>query len=147
MAFDADASRPVHPTLPDASSPTYDGPMARGVETRVRTICLALPGATEKVSHGAPAFFAGRQFVMLWPHGHHENRFPHLWCAAPAGAQEGFIAMQPDRMFRPPYVGQRGWLGVRLDGQVDWGQVEMLCEDAFRSVASKKLVALLDSGP
>ena len=50
-------------------------------------------------------------------------------------------------MFRPPYVGQRGWLGVRLDGQVDWGQVEMLCEDAFRSVASKKLVALLDSGP
>ena len=119
----------------------------RGIEARVRGICLALPGASEKVSHGAPAFFAGKQFVMLWPHGHHDNRFPHLWCAAPAGAQEGFIAMQPERMFRPPYVGGRGWIGVRLDGQVDWDQVEMLCEDAFRSVASKKLVALLESRP
>ena len=105
--------------------------MVPGVEARIRKICLALPGTTERVSHGAPAFFAGKQFVMLWPHGHHDNHVPHLWCAAPAGAQEGFIAMDPDRMFRPPYVGGRGWIGVRLDGKVDWDQVEMLCEDTF----------------
>jgi hypothetical protein len=114
------------------------------VETKVRAFCLSLPGVVEKTSHGAPAFFAGRQFVMLWPRGHHDHEFPHLWCAAPAGAQEAFVGSDPGRYFRPPYVGGRGWLGVRLDGAVDWESVEMLCEDAYRTVAPKKLLAELD---
>lgn len=116
------------------------------IEERVRRICLALPGATERVSHGAPAFFAGRQFVTVWPEGHHDERFPHLWCAAPPGAQEGFVAADPDRFFRPPYVGGRGWLGMRLDGAVDWAVVETVCEEAFRTVAPARLLARLDGG-
>jgi len=119
---------------------------ARSTEARVRAICLALPSATERSSHGAPAFFVGRQFVALWSKGHHDHRFPHLWCAAPPGAQESMVAAAPERFFRPPYVGSRGWLGVRLDGRVDWDEVEMLCEQAYRVVAPKKLVALLDGG-
>jgi hypothetical protein len=114
------------------------------LETRVRAICTALPGVTEKLSHGAPAFFAGKQFVMLWPSGHHDHGFPHLWCAAPAGAQEWLVASEPGRFFRPPYVGSRGWLGVRLDGAVDWSELEALCEDAYRAVAPRRLLAVLD---
>ena len=106
-------------------------------------ICLALPEATEKLSHGSPAFFVGKQFVMLWPGGHHEDHFPHLWCAAPAGAQEGLVAVAPKRFFRPPYVGHRGWLGMRLDGKVDWDEVAVICEDAYRTVAPKRLLASL----
>ena len=107
--------------------------MARvSVEERVRRICLGLPGAAEKTSHGAPAFFAKKQFVMLWPSGHHDHDFPHLWCAAPPGAQEALVAAEPGRFFKPPYVGGRGWLGVRLDGRVDWHEIQALCEDAFR---------------
>jgi hypothetical protein len=120
--------------------------MARaGVTDRVRKICLALPEVTERLSHGAPAFFAGKQFVMLWPDGHHDHQFPHLWCAAPPGAQEELVMTEPDRFFRPPYVGGRGWLGVRLDGDVDWAEMAAICEDAFRTVAPKKLVAVLDT--
>lgn len=118
---------------------------ASAIETRVRAICLSLPSATERLSHGAPAFFVGRQFVMLWPDGHHDHHFPHLWCAAPADATDGFVAAAPRRYFKPPYVGSRGWLGVRLDGRVDWDEVELLCEEAYRVVASKKLVAQLDA--
>jgi hypothetical protein len=106
---------------------------------------MALPEVTEKLSHGAPAFFVRKQFVMLWPDGHHDHQFPHLWCAAPPGAQDELAATEPDRFFRPPYVGGRGWLGVRLDGQVDWEAVAVICEDAFRVVAPKKLVAALDA--
>jgi hypothetical protein len=113
------------------------------VETRVRGICLALPEATEKLSHGSPAFFVGKQFVMLWPNGHHDHQFPHLWCAAPAGAQEGLVAAAPTRFFRPPYVGHRGWLGMRLDAKVDWDEVEAICEDAYRTVAPRRLVEAL----
>lgn len=109
-------------------------------------MCLSLPEVTEKVSHGSPGFFAGKQFVMLWPEGHHDHEFPHLWCAAPPGAQESLVDSEPGRFFRPPYVGGRGWLGVRLDGRVDWGQVESLCEEAYRAVAPARLLRLLDEG-
>jgi hypothetical protein len=123
----------------------YDRLMApEAVEARVRAICRALPGVTERLSHGAPAFFAGRQFVMLWPDGHHDHRFPHLWCAAPPGVQADVVATEPDRFFRPPYVGGRGWIGVRLDDGVDWEEVAVVCEEAFRTVASKKLIASLE---
>src|ERR1700722_13176716 len=114
-------------------------------EARVRAICLNLPGTTERPSHGSPAFFAGRQFVMLWPDGHHDHRFPHMWCAAPAGAQEALVAAAAERFFKPPYVGSRGWVGVRLDGPLNWQEVEAICEDAYRTVATKKLLALLDT--
>ena len=114
---------------------------------RVRAICGSWPEVTERESHGAPAFFVKKQFVMLWPDGHHDDRFPHLWCAAPPGAQDEMIEMQPDRFFRPPYVGSRGWLGVRLDGAVDWGEVRAVCAEAYRSVAPKRLAALLFEDP
>jgi hypothetical protein len=121
--------------------------VAGGVEQSVRAVCLALPEATEKLSHGSPAFFvAGKQFVMLWPDGHHQDDFPHLWCAAPDGAQEGLVSAAPERFFRPPYVGSRGWLGVRLEGPVDWHEVEAICEDAYRRVAPKRLVVRLGTG-
>jgi hypothetical protein len=114
------------------------------VERQVRAICLTFPEVTERASHGAPAFFVGKQFVMLWPNGHHDHRFPHLWCAAPPGAQEEFAAASPERIFRPPYVGHRGWLGVRLDGDVDWEEIAELVEDAYRTVAPRRLIAALD---
>jgi len=112
---------------------------------RIRKICLALPEVTERPSHGAPTFFVkGKTFLTLWADGHHDHTFPHLWCAAPPGAQEALIADDPDRIFRPPYVGHRGWIGVRLDGKPDWAQVEDLCEDAYRVVAPPRLVVTLD---
>jgi hypothetical protein len=110
----------------------------------VRRICLALPEATERPSHGSPAFYVGKQFVMLWPDGHHDHDFAHLWCAAPPGVQEELVASS-ERCFRPPYVGGRGWVGVRLDGDVPWDEVTELCEDAYRTVAPARLVARLDS--
>jgi hypothetical protein len=115
------------------------------LETRIREFCRSLPGASERVSHGAPAFFAGRQFVALWPEGHHERAFAHLWCAAPAGVQDALAREGPDWYFRPPYVGHRGWLGVRLDRLDDVEELTALCEQAYRTVASRRLVAELDA--
>jgi hypothetical protein len=114
---------------------------------RVREICLALPEVSERVSHGAPAFFVKKQFLTIWANGHHGDEFPHLWCAAPEGAQAEQIAIEPERFFRPPYVGGRGWLGMRLDGDVDWDEVAQVCHEAYRVIAPAKLVAQLDANP
>ena len=116
--------------------------MTFDIEGRVRAICLGFPEVTEKTTHGAPGFFVRKQFVMLWPDGHHDHEFPHLWCAAEAGAQEALTASL-DRYFVPPYVGHRGWVGVRLDGDLDWGELAELLEDAYRVVAPARLAALL----
>jgi hypothetical protein len=116
---------------------------------RVRRICLAFPEVTERLSHGAPTWFVRDKstFVMLWQDGHHQLAAAHLWCAAPPGAQAELTAADPERFFRPPYVGGRGWLGVRLDGAVDWQEVAELCEDAYRAIAPQRLVAQLDHSP
>ncbi|GAA1802508.1 MmcQ/YjbR family DNA-binding protein [Luedemannella flava] len=112
---------------------------------RVRAICVAFPEVTERPSHGAPTWFVRdrKTFVMLWADGHHDNGFPHLWCAAPSGAQQELIASDGQRFFRPPYVGHRGWVGVRLDGDVDWAEIGEVCEDAYRTIAPASLVARL----
>ena len=107
---------------------------------RLRGFCSPMPEVTERPSHGAPAWWvAGKMFAQLWADGHHDNKFPHLWCAAPPGAQATLIAADGHRFFRPPYVGHRGWLGVRLDDDPDWGVIAELCDDAYRTVAPKRL--------
>jgi len=114
---------------------------------RLREICLALPEATERPSHGAAAWYVRdkKQFVQLWPDGHHDHQFPHLWCAAPPGAQAALIGSDSERFFRPPYVGGRGWVGVRLDGAIEWAEIAELCADAYRAVAPARLVDKLDA--
>ena len=115
--------------------------------SRLREICLALPGVTERASHGAPTWFVRdkKSFAQLWADGHHDDDFPHLWCAGLPGAQEALTGSAPDRFFRPPYVGHRGWIGVRLDGDIDWAELTELCADAYRAVAPARLIALLDA--
>ena len=118
-----------------------------GLAVRLRAICLAFPEVTERPSHSAPTWFVRDKnaFVSLWADGHHANQFPHLWCAAPPGAQSELIAAGAARFFRPPYVGGRGWIGVRLDGDVDWTEIAELCQDAYRVIAPARLIAQLDS--
>ncbi|MBB5869295.1 hypothetical protein F4553_002674 [Allocatelliglobosispora scoriae] len=115
--------------------------------TRIDAICAAFPEVTRRPSHGAPTWFIRdkKTFVTCWWQGHHDHEFPHLWCAAPAGAQEALVAADPVRYFRPPYVGHRGWIGVRLDGPVDWAEIAEVCEEAYRAVAPRTLLAKLDS--
>ncbi len=82
---------------------------------RVRELCLALPGATERLSHGEPTFFvAGKVFVMLANNHHGDGRIA-VWLPVPAGLQQGIIEAAPQVFFKPPYVGTRGWVGIVLD--------------------------------
>ena len=114
------------------------------VLARLRAICLALPEANEKLSHGEPTWFAGKGKVFAMFDDHHHGS-PHLsvWLPAGLGAQEALVESNPTRFFRPPYVGVHGWVGVVLDTDPDWSQVAWLVEQAFRLVAGKRLVAEL----
>jgi hypothetical protein len=108
---------------------------------RVRKLCLALPETSERLSHGQPTFFVGgkKTFVMYLDNHHDDGRLA-LWCAAPRGMQEALTQGEPEHYFRPPYVGHRGWIGVHLNKGLDWNEIAGAIEDAYLTVAPKRLV-------
>lgn len=109
---------------------------------KLRSLCLALPETTERLSHGEPTWFVRDKKTFVMYANHHHDDVLAFWCAAPDGAQEALISANPERFFRPPYVGHRGWLGVRLDvTPVDWDEIADLVTAAYRVVAPKRLVA------
>jgi predicted DNA-binding protein (MmcQ/YjbR family) len=108
---------------------------ARTPVDRLRAICLALPETTEKLAWGEPTWrVKGRLFAQLDDH-HHGADHLAVWLPAPLGEQEAMIFSDPARFFRPPYVGHRGWVGVRIDGRPDWTLVATLVEQAYQQVA------------
>lgn len=101
---------------------------------RVRAICLALPEAEERETWGAPTFrVRDRIFAM--------SREDAVWCKAPKGAQAILLGADPDRFFAPPYVGPKGWIGIRLDRGADWAEVAALLRRSYRLVAPRRLAA------
>jgi len=97
---------------------------------KVRAVALALPGVTERPSHGMPAWFVGKKQFLHFTNDHHGDGRLALWCAAPDGVQAMLVEADPDGYFVPPYVGPSGWVGVRLDKQVAWPQIESVIESA-----------------
>jgi predicted DNA-binding protein (MmcQ/YjbR family) len=101
---------------------------------------MALPEAVEKISHGEPTWFAGKGKVFaMFDNHHHGAEHVAVWLPQPLGAQQALIDEDPDRFFRPPYVGPSGWIGVILDDDPDWQVVATLVRDAYLRVATRKL--------
>ena len=122
--------------------------MASDPLTSLRRLCLALPEATERMSHGEPTWFVQDKKVFVTYADHHHNDRLGFWCHAPAGAQKALVESDPQWFFRPPYVGGRGWIGVYLDVERDeafWEEIAELVEDAYRMVAPRALLARLDA--
>jgi len=121
-----------------AAAPRRKNPL-----TESRKICLALPETTEKVAWGAPTFRVKDKIFAMFTANHHGDGRIALWCNAPPGAQEELIGSDPVHFFRPAYVGPRGWVGVRLDGTLDWGVIAMIVLEAYKTTAPKRLAALV----
>src|SRR5437660_7488808 len=126
-------------------------PKEERLTDRLRKICMALPEANEKLSHGEPTWFAGKGKVFAMLDDHHHGA-AHLAVWLPHfGAQEALIGSDPERFFRPPYVGVSGWVGLVLDTGPDWHAVAALVREAYLMVATAKLrklaVAAVEAKP
>lgn len=116
--------------------------MKREVEKhlkRVRRICEQLPGTTERLSHSEPTFFVGKKVFTMFANYHHDDGHLAVWVPAPHDAQETLIEAAPERYFRPPYVGHRGWIGIELRNVSD-AELEDRIHEAWRIVAPRKLL-------
>lgn len=109
--------------------------------TRLRKICLALPETHEVEAWGEPTFRVRNKLFAMYasPGNHHGGGRAAVWCKAAAANQSIMVGAEPNRFFVPPYVGPSGWVGVWLDGAVDWDEVTGLMRDAYLLVAPKRL--------
>jgi predicted DNA-binding protein (MmcQ/YjbR family) len=108
----------------------------------LREICLGFPEVTEKPfgGHRAPAFrVRDKLFLVVAESGE------YLTCKVPPGEQHLLIASDPNRYFVPKYVGAKGWVGVRIDADLDLEELAELAEESYRLIAPKRLAALLDA--
>lgn len=130
----------THPQMFDDDDP---------VLSRLRAVCLDLPGAAEKVTHGRPCFFTRKIFAIYGAttKGDHESgRYDRSVVFQPDDDEIPALAGD-DRFFVPAYWGPYGWWGLDLSGDrhdVDWDEVAELVDASFRGTAPKKLVAELD---
>ena len=114
---------------------------------RVRRVCLALPGAYEKIAWSAPTFRVGERQFAMFADDHHGVGFTGLWFKAPEGAQEELVASDPGRFYVPPYVGTAGWVGMRLDARTNWKLLAGLVAEAYRGAAAGQSAARVARGP
>ena len=118
------------------------GARRKGRETqleRVRRICLTMPSVSEKLSHGAPAFFVEKDkgVFAMFVDNHHQDGHLELWLPAPPGLQSALIGDAPATYFKPPYVGSNGWIGIELD-QIRDEALEIHVREAWEIAARKK---------
>lgn len=124
-----------HPRRPNTRPATLE---------KVRKFCLSLPETSEKEAWGGPTFrVKGKMFAMYMDDHHGDGRVA-LWCNAGHDERDAIVAGDSDRFFVPPYVGHKGWLGVRLDKRLGWKLVTGLLEEAWRRTAPARLHAQLD---
>lgn len=133
----------AHPVMFDGDDPYL---------VRVREICLALPGADEKVSHGRPNFFTRKVFAIYGGSlkGDHYAELARQAVLFLPDSDDRQALLEDERFFVPAYVGASGWLGLTfgLAGQpeqVDWAEVAELVDASFRNTAPARLVAELDA--
>jgi hypothetical protein len=106
---------------------------------RVRKIALAIPGASEKLSHGEPTFFIAKRAFVMVANNHHSDGHTAIWIPAAVGAQAEMIAEAPEIYFKPPYVGVKGWVGVELPKVTDDILAGLNCQ-AWQLTAPKALL-------
>lgn len=113
---------------------------------RLREICLGFPEAHEVEAWGEPTFRVKNKLFAMHASAstHHGNGRPAVWINATHLTQDLLMRAEPERYFRPPYVGVSGWVAAWLDRQPDWNAIAQLLRDGYRQRAPKKLADRLD---
>lgn len=112
--------------------------------SRLRQICLALPEASEKLSHGEPTFFVRKKVFAMFANNHHNDGRIAVWLPVPPGMQTMLIEAAPEKFFKPPYVGVRGWVGIELV-QISDEELTYHLHNAYRQIAPQKLRLQIDA--
>jgi predicted DNA-binding protein (MmcQ/YjbR family) len=106
----------------------------------IRSRCLGFPEASEVMAWGHPTFRAGKKLFAAF--GDHSGK-------TTLGVKVGFDRqdelLKDSRFFPTPYAARQGWVSIRLDKDTDWDEIGGLLREAYRQVALKRMLAVLDA--
>jgi predicted DNA-binding protein (MmcQ/YjbR family) len=118
--------------------------MAAGPLKRVRALCLALPETFERETWEHPTFRVG-------------GGKGKIFCTAAVDGSTCTMKSDPeereallahgDPFFLPPYVGSKGWVGVRLNRRTDWDEVAELIATSYCLIAPERLARQVTTPP
>jgi predicted DNA-binding protein (MmcQ/YjbR family) len=104
---------------------------------RVRSLCLGLPEAFERETWGHPTFRVGGGRGKIFCTSATDGS--SITVKADELEREALLA-QGDPFFIPPYVGDKGWIGIELDrAGPDWTEVSELIATSYCLVAPRRL--------
>lgn len=110
--------------------------------SRLRVVALALPGAAERLSHGAPGFhIKGGRFFAYFSHDlHGSGETSVVVKTGGVDEQAMLIEADADSYYRPPYLGASGWVAIRVGGDADWDLVGDRIARSWELVAPQRLL-------
>jgi len=118
--------------------------MAIQPAAKLRTICLALPGAAEATMKRGPTYRVDDK-IFAWDR--QWDGSATVWLKVPEGAQAVLVGSDPERFFVPPFVGKKGWVGLRLGDKPDWREVETLVGQSYRLIVPRRMAAASSKVP
>jgi predicted DNA-binding protein (MmcQ/YjbR family) len=101
---------------------------------KLRKVCLRLPEAEETVSFGHPTFRVrgGKIFAVL------EEYIGELGICVNVGKLLQGIFLDDPRFFRTPYIGQHGWVTLRVyAARLNWKEIRELTKGSYLLAAPK----------
>jgi predicted DNA-binding protein (MmcQ/YjbR family) len=126
---------------PASSPPPSPTPKSAAYEKslkRVRSLCLALPEATEVEAWGHPTFRAGKMFAAFG-----EEPTEGLALGLKIGHDRQEQLLEDDRFFPTPYAAHQGWVSLRLQGKINWDEIAGLLREAYKQVANQRMLKAL----
>jgi predicted DNA-binding protein (MmcQ/YjbR family) len=104
-------------------------------------ICFSLPEAVRRDLNEHADFRVRGKVFAYFLNDHHGDGIISVCCKSELGENVDRASREPARFYLPPYIGPRGWFGLRLDDEaVDWSEVRNLVELSYGLVAPKRLL-------
>jgi predicted DNA-binding protein (MmcQ/YjbR family) len=98
------------------------------VLTRMRKICLALPGTEERISHGHPSFATSKGIYAVL-----EEYRGELSLCVKVGLEVQGVFLEDPRYYLTPYTGRLGWISLKVHAApLDWKEVSELLAGSYQ---------------
>jgi phosphoribosylglycinamide formyltransferase-1 len=132
--------------MPDEDKPANSPPAGEDQRlTQLAAICEAFPEVERERMGVHSRFVVRKKTFAYFLNDHHGDGIVSLCVKVVSGESGELIASDPERFYRPAYLGANGWVGLRLDvGEVDWGEVAAFAANSYRLLAPRRLAAQLD---
>ena len=112
---------------------------------RLGEICARLREVEQRVHADFIDYRVRSKLFAYFLNGHDSDGIVSICVKSQLGENVDRARAQPDRYYLPPYIGKKGWFGIRVDRKpIDWQDIEAAVLQSYRLAAPKSLLKDLE---